>query len=173
MLPNQRTEPFAEQEPKASTQWPAGQQSGAPAPVPASIGSTQLGSVLVQVLVQRPQVDGDRRLLHTPEQHSPSVPQSAFPQHSAQAPVDAHRWKPLLHAQLKEPGELVQVALAPQRPGLAAHSSTSVHVRPLPVKPLRQVQDAPDTVSVHVAFGLQPPLFIWHSARAQTEPNSR
>jgi hypothetical protein len=48
--------------------------------------------------------------------------------------------KPLLHAQVNEPGVLAQVASAPQPAAPVAHSSTSAQVLPSPTKPLLHAQ---------------------------------
>lgn len=52
---------------------------------------------------------------------------------------------------------------AAQPPLLVAHSSTSVHVTPSPMKPALQAQVREPTVFVHVAFALQPPFPVRHS----------
>lgn len=79
--------------------------------------------------------------------------------------------KPTLQVQVREPGVLVQVALAEQPPLFVAHSSTSVQVTPSPVKPLLQAQVREPTVLVQAAFALQPPLFVAHSLMStQAEP---
>jgi hypothetical protein len=51
--------------------------------------------------------------------------------------------KPGLHAQVRDPTVLVQVALLPQKPFWIEHSLKSVQVMPLPVKP-----------SLHWQYGL-------------------
>ena len=68
-----------------------------------------------------------------------------------------------MHAQLKLPGVLVQFALVLQLAVCAAHSSTSVQLVPLPVKPDLQAQLKLPTVLVQVAFGSQFAVPALHS----------
>jgi len=56
-----------------------------------------------------------------------------------------------------------QVAFVAQPPLFVAHSSTSVHAVPLPVKPVLQVQTTLPELPSHVALGLHPPLLLEQS----------
>lgn len=76
-----------------------------------------------------------------------------------------------MHAQVREPGVLVQAALAEQPPLLLEHSLTSVHVSPSPVKPVLQAHVRDPGVLVQVACAAQPPLALAHSLMStQAEP---
>jgi hypothetical protein len=63
--------------------------------------------------------------------------------------------KPALHAQVKEPAVLVQVALAWQLCVPAVHSLTSAQLTPLPLNPELHAQLKPPWVSVQVALAWQ------------------
>jgi len=71
----------------------------------------------------------------------------------------------VLQVQVREPGVLVQVALALQPPLFVAHSSISVQVIPSPENPVLQVHVTPlmgPLLSAQFALALQPPLFVLH-----------
>ena len=64
------------------------------------------------------------------------VEHSLTSEHVRPSPV-----KPVLQAQVREPGVLVQVALAEQPPFALAHSLTSTHAAPCFVYPATQVNE--------------------------------
>ena len=74
-----------------------------------------------------------------------------------------------MHAHVRLPLVLVQVAFGSQPPLLLEHSFTSVHVVPLPVNPVLHAQLRLPVEFVQVAFGSQPPLFVLHSSMS-TQP---
>jgi hypothetical protein len=71
-----------------------------------------------------------------------------------------------LHEHEYEPGELAHVpeADAPQSDAFAAHSSVSLQLVPLPVKPLWHVHvGAAPTLFWQLAYWEHPPLLVAHS----------
>ena len=68
-----------------------------------------------------------------------------------------------MHAQVKLPDVLVHVAFGLHPPLFVAHSLMSLHVVPLPVKPVLHAQVKLPAVFVHVALTSHPPLFVLHS----------
>ncbi len=71
---------------------------------------------------------------------------------------------PLLHAHVRLPDVLVQVApVGAQPPLLVAHSSMSVQVVPVPVNPVKHAHVRAPCVLVQVALLEQPPLLVRHS----------
>ena len=67
--------------------------------------------------------------------------------------------KPVLHAQVKLPDVLVQLALAAQLSEFCVHSSMSLQVTPLPVNPAGHAQVKLPAVLVQVAFAAQLSVF--------------
>ena len=64
----------------------------------------------------------------------------------------------------------VPLPAAPQSAAFAAHSSVSVQLVPLPVKPLWQVHEAAaPTLFWQLAYWEQPPLLVAHSSVSSQE----
>jgi hypothetical protein len=72
---------------------------------------------------------------------------------------------PVLQVHVLVPGPVdTQVAFVSQTPASPPHESIAVQVVPFPEYPVLQVQVTRELTTAHVAFRLQPPLFVAHDA---------